>query len=232
MIDIQFNNIMGSSLGIYMKVKPSIPAAIESVQEISVPGRNGTMLVRKGTYEATSILVEFNYIGPESEWGKRWREAKKWLSAVDAELIFSDDPAVYFRISHVIVSENTKQGNRIGVFSATFVTKDGLSYLEEGKLEYDFSDKFYNPGIISQPLYKLTGEGLCTLTVNDATVKANVSGDITIDTEKMIAYRSDGTQHNTAVSGDYEDLYLQEGENVIAVTDGFECKVVPRWRCL
>jgi len=232
MIDIQFNNIMGSTLGIYMKAKPAIPAASELVEKIRVPGRDGEMLVRKGIYESTSIPIEFNYIGPEEQWGQRWREAKKWLSAVDTELKFADDPSVFYKISQVIVNENEKKGRRIGVFNATFITKDGLSYLYDGKSEYDSNDKLYNPGIVSMPLYKFTGEGLCTLTVNDVTVKVNVAGDIVIDTEKMISYRSDGTAQNTALSGDYEDLYLQEGENVITVSDGFTCKVIPRWRCL
>lgn len=232
MIDVQFNNILGSNIGIYMKAKPSIPAARELVQETSVPGRDGVLLIRKGIYEQTQIPVEFNYIGPEEQWGKRWREAKKWLSAVNTELKFSDDPTVFYKIRRVIVNENEKRGNRVGVFSATFITTDGLSYLDEGNLEYDSTEKLYNLGIVSKPIYKLTGDGLCTLTVNGAAVKVNVSGDITIDTEKMVAYRSDGTSQNIAVSGDYEDLYLQEGENTVTVTNDFQCKVIPRWRCL
>ena len=231
-IDIQFNNVLGSTLGIYMKEKPSLPAAQEQVEEVKVPGRDGNLLIRDGVYESTQIPIEFNYIGPKDKWGERWRNAKQWLSAMDAELKFTDDPDVFYKISHVMVSENTKRGNRIGNFSASFITKDGLSYLESGRELCGITELLVNPGIVSKPLYKLTGEGLCILTVNDKTIKANVSGDLSIDTEKMICYRSDGTSQNTAMSGDYEDLFLQEGNNVITITDGFECKVVPRWRCL
>lgn len=231
-IDIQFNNVLGSTLGIYMKEKPSLPAAQELVEQVKVPGRDGNLLTRKGVYEATQIPIEFNYIGPEEKWGERWRNAKKWLSATDTELKFTDDPDVYYKISHVIVSENTKRGNRIGNFVATFVTKDGLSYLESGRGVINITETLYNPGIVSKPVYMITGEGVCTLTINGNTFKTNVSGDLTIDAEKMISYRSDRTSQNTLVSGDYEELFLQEGENVIEITEGFECKVVPRWRCL
>ena len=129
MIDVLFNNILGSSLGIYMKTKPSLPAAKEKLQEVEVPGRDGTMLVHKGVYEPTEISIEFNYIGPESEWGKRWRKAKQWLSATDCDLKFSDDPDVFYRIKYIQVNENTKLGNRIGVFNAVVVTKDGYQIL-------------------------------------------------------------------------------------------------------
>lgn len=232
MVDISFNNILGSSFGIYMKTRPSIPAAKEKVDRIEVPGRDGELLVRKGVYESTEITCEFNYIGPENLWARKWREAKRWLSVGNAELKFSDDPEVFYIISCAEVHEITKRGNRIGDFKATFITKDGLSYLMHGKREYDISEYLFNHGITSNPLYRITGNGLCTLMVNGRSVTANVSGDIIIDTEKMISYRSDGKSQNTALSGDYEDIYLQEGENIVSVTDGFTCKVVPRWRCL
>lgn len=231
MVDIQFNDILGSSFGIYMKNKPAIPAAQEMLQELSVPGRDGNLIIRKKTYESTKIQVNFNYIGKEERWGAIWRNAKCWLSATDKELCFSDDPAVFYKISHVIIGENSKRGNRIGDFSAEFITKDGLSYLQIGKKEHEITELF-NPGIFSKPIYKITGEGRCTITVNENTVITNISGDIIIDSEKMVAYRSDGTSQNTAISGDYEDLYLKPGENLVTVTDGFTCKIIPNWRCL
>ena len=52
-----------------------------------------------------------------------------------------------------------------------------------------------------------------------------------IDTDRMIAYREDGTLQNTSVTGKYEDLYLLEGENDIEITGG-TVKVIPNWRCL
>ena len=231
MVDIQFNNILGSSLGIYMKDKPVIPSAQEILQEIKVPGRDGSLITRKKTYESTAIQVNFNYIGKEEQWGNIWRNAKKWLSETNTELCFSDDPTIFYRISHVIVGENSKCGNRIGDFSASFNTKDGLSYLYSGEKEHEVTELF-NPGIFSKPIWKITGEGVCTITVNGNTVIAHVLGDIIIDSEKMIAYRSDGLSQNTAIKGEYEDLFLESGENIVTVTDGFECKVIPNWRYL
>ena len=74
-------------------------------------------------------------------------------------------------------------------------------------------------------------EGMCTLTVNGNTMTANVGQNLTIDTDRMIAYRSDGTLNNTQVTGNYEDMYLLNGENEISFSGG-ELKVIPNWRCL
>lgn len=231
-IDIEYNGMLGSALGIYATKYPSIPAAEEQIEEITIPGRSGSLHVRKKCFKQTVIPIEFNYIGKAELWNERWREAKEWLSAVNAELSFGDDPNFFYRISKVTIGSNERVSQRVGKFVASFNTIDGLTYLKSGNWATDYTELLENPGIFSQPIYLITGEGACTLTVNDKSVTANVAQNLTIDTERMIAYREDGTLQNTAISGNYEDLYLQEGENTITVTDGFECKVIPRWRCL
>ena len=90
----------------------------------------------------------------------------------------------------------------------------------------------YNPYYEAHPMYKITGEGVCTLSVNGQEMRANIGQNLTIDTERMIAYRTDGIMNNTAVSGDYQDLYLREGSNQIEITAGFDLKVIPNWRSI
>lgn len=73
---------------------------------------------------------------------------------------------------------------------------------------------------------------MLTLTVNGKKVTANVGQNLTIDTELMMAYREDGTIQNTALTGDYEELFLQPGDNTITFSSGFIVSIVPRWRIL
>ena len=61
---------------------------------------------------------------------------------------------------------------------------------------------------------------------------AEVGQNVTIDTDLMLAYRQDGRMMNTSVTGDYQELYLKEGDNTIEITEGFGLKVIPNWRCL
>lgn len=65
---------------------------------------------------------------------------------------------------------------------------------------------------ICHPIYFITGEGMCTLTVNGNTMTSNVGQNLTINTDKKLAYRTDKTMQNTQVSGHYEDLYMQRGK--------------------
>ena len=230
--DVEFNNMLGSSIKVYPTKYPSIPAAIERISEVSIPGRDGVLKIRTGKYESTSIPIEFNYIGKDELWNERWRQVKQWLSATDTELSFADDTEYYYKISRVVLDANERVSRKIGRFTATFITKDGLSYYKSGKNKMSIEEAKCNPGIIAQPIYIITGEGLCKLTVNGKTMKVNVSRDIIINTELMISYHLDKTSQNIAVSGNYEELYLQEGNNEISITDGFECKIIPNWRCL
>ena len=230
--DIEFNDVLGSSMKIFATNYPSIPAAVEKVNETEIPGRDGALHLRTGTFEQTEIPIEFNYIGKEELWNERWREAKKWLSATNAELRFGDDAEHFYKISKVVLEANQRVSRRIGKFVAKFITKDGLSYMTSGKQQVDHAEVNFNPGIISKPIYIISGEGLCVLTVNGKSMKVNVSDNIVINTELMISYRLDGVSQNIMVSGNYEELYLQEGKNDISITDGFTCKIIPNWRCL
>lgn len=230
MQDIEFNEIRGSSMQLFPKNRINVPAASRHIEEITIPGRDG-VLIKKNKYAATPIPIAFNYIGPADRWSDYWRAAQKWLSANNARLRISDDSDYFYKITYVELSENERNSDRVGNFTATFHTRDGLQYLISGTGEYDIEDVLWNPYEECHPIYKIAAEGVCNLTVNGHVMQANVGQNLTIDTDRMIAYREDGTLQNTSVTGKYEDLYLLEGENSIEITGG-TVKVIPNWRCL
>ena len=86
-----------------------------------------------------------------------------------------------------------------------------------------------NPFDEARPVYEIIGEGVCELTVNGSAMSANVGQNLTIDTARQCAYRTDGTAQNTAVTGDYTKLYLRTGENAISVSTGFTLRIIPHW---
>ena len=229
--DIEYGGIRGSSMKIYARERPAIPAARVRREQIVIPGRDGAVYESDETFEPTEIGIPFNYIGKESEWADRWRVAQRWLAKENAKLRFSDDDGYFFWIDHVELDENERTTRRIGNFTATFTTRAGLYYLNSGLREHSKEEIQWNPYETSHPLYKITGEGVCTLEVNGNRMTANVGQNLTIDTDRMMAYRQDGTLQNTAVSGKYKDLYLTEGEIDIDISTGFDLKIIPNWRC-
>lgn len=116
-------------------------------------------------------------------------------------------------------------------FTATF-TLAPYEYLVSGKEKYPYELCKFNQYEICRPTYFITGEGMCTLSVNGKEMTANVGQNLTINTALQLAYRTDGAMQNTQVTGVFTDLYLQSGDNSISITDGFDLKIQPNWRCL
>ena len=232
MYDICYGGKCASELEVYAVDRPNIPAARKKMNSMEIAGRDGTLYEEEEVYEEQNIEIQMNYIGAEEDWADRWRMVQEWLSKRNASLILSDDPNYFFRISKVDLDNNERSSRRTGKFKATFVSKDGLYYLQDGLAEYSCEAVQYNPYLLTYPTYHINGKGTCELLVNGNSFSMNVSGELYIDTERRLAYMPDGTVVNRAVTGDYEDLYLLPGENVVEHTEGFQVQIIPNWRRL
>lgn len=230
MFSVSYNNESCLGYGIIPVRRPSIPAPEERIEEIKIPGRNGVLVVSENLYNAISIRVEFNFMSKSNEWAETYRKAKRWLSG-SGELWFSDDHEVYYKVLYCKVTGTERTSRRIGNFTAEFVC-DPYTYYKSGKNEIELESVIYNPGVTCEPAYRITGEGLCTLTINGYEFTANVGQEIIIDSNRMISYKNDGQMLNTDVTGDYAKLWLNPGDNSLSVTDGFLAYITPEWRDL
>ncbi len=230
MYHITYNGENCAKYGIIPVRRPSVPAPEIRVEEIEIPGRDGVLVENYETYSPLVIPVEFNFLVSPSEWMDAFRKAKRWLSG-SGSLVFGDDQEYIYKVYYCKITDTERTSRRLGNFTAEF-TCDPYAYVVCGQKRHEISDVTYNPYNVSRPIYLITGEGMCTLTVNGNTMTANVGQNLTINTDLMLSYREDGTMLNTDVSGDYEGLYLKEGQNSISVTSGFDMSVIPNWRCL
>lgn len=230
MYNIIFNNKVDKDLGIKIIKRPNIPAPKRRYREIQIEGRDGKLYEDLETYDDIEIDVQYNFIS--EDYNATMREIKKWINNVeDNRLKFSDDLEFFYIVKKVTIETNERVIKRLGKFTIKFTCKP-FSYLESGLNPIEVVDTIYNDGYMAEPIYKITGEGICTLKVNGKTVIANVGQSLIIDVEKKIAYREDRTLQNTALKGLYEDLELQEGNNTIEVSKGFVIEIIPNWRCL
>ncbi len=232
MYDICYGGKCASELEVYAVDRPNIPAARKKMNSMEIAGRDGTLYEEEEAYEEQNIEIQMNYIGAEEDWMERWRMVQEWLSKKNTELILSDDQNYFFRISKVDLDNNERGSRRTGKFKATFVSKDGLYYLQDGLAEYNCEAIQYNPYLLTYPTYHITGKGSCELLVNGNSFSVDVSEELYIDTERRLTYISDGIAVNHAATGDYEDLYLLPGENTMEYSDGFQVQVIPNWRRL
>lgn len=211
--------------------RPNIPSTSKDYNEYNVPGRDGVLYQDLGTIQDIVINIECNYISNPDTWHYRWKQIKKWiLNTGNKRLTLSDDLDYYYRIKKIEISENERKIIQSGEFTISF-TCEGYNYLISGLNTINYTNVF-NLYERSKPIYKIVGEGLCTLSVNGNDCICNVGQNLTIDTYLKICYREDGTLQNTAIKADYNDLELIEGENTITITEGFELTIIPNWRCI
>lgn len=212
--------------------RPDFPAPEPRYTDTQVPGRDGALTEFDGTYSDIAVDVEMNYITNPQNWHAAWREVKRYLlKGGIRELRFSDDISFYYKCKKIVLGTNEREFRHTAAFTATF-TLAPYEYLTDGKERYPYQVCAFNRYELCKPIYFITGEGMCTLTVNGNEMTANVGQNLTIDTDLQLAYRTDGTLQNTEVTGNFDELYLLPGENTISVTDGFDLKIQPNWRCL
>ena len=232
MYTVSFNGYNCTDVGLKVKKRPNIPIPQKRITEIVIPGKSGSLHVDEGTYEEIEIYLEFNFTCSDNGWGESMRKIRKWLHGKgDKKLIFSDDDQFFYKVSYVRTEEDTERRiKKLGYLTVIFVCEPYV-YSVVGDVAILLPCDLQNNGEIAAPLYRISGEGVCTLSVNGNSVTANIGQELAIDTDLLVAFRGDAIE-NTATTGDLEALRLQPGENTIEITDGFTATVVPRWRYL
>lgn len=225
--------------GLLIYERPNITSSEEDIDTYEIPGRDEKLTSRSGIYKTMKIDVILNYASKKAEeWGKLHREAVRWLRK-KGDLILSDDTDVFYKVLYVEIGENARSNKRVGKLTASFICRpgvyfaDGAEFADISEVATDISGSIYevtNEWSKCNPVYKLTGAGYCDLTVNGNTMSVAVVGEMNVDTDLKIAYDADGTIDNTAVSGDYDKLILNEGENTIEITDGFNLEIQTNFR--
>ncbi len=229
MFYIDYNGHTNHEYGMAVTTRPSIPAPVPRGEYVQIAGRDGSLLVTDGTYENITISVPMNFARPPVKLGESFRSAKNWIKG-GGTLKMSDDFDVFYKVKAAALTKASRKGKLGMEFLADFVC-DPYTYMDSGLVPIQ-PGNIYNPFDVSHPVYTILGEGMCTLTVNGNSITANVGQNLTIDTDLFLAYRQDGTLQNSAVTGDYDLLWLQEGENTVTVNSGFSCSIVPNWRTL
>ncbi len=229
---IVYNGQTNLDIDLLIKSRPSKPSPTKQHDEVDVPGRDGKLYIEKG-YSDIEISVSFNFVSKFPEmWDKNFRKIKKWLnSKIDNKLKFSDDLGFFYRVNKVVIDTPERALKRIGRFNVTF-TCEPYIYLETGQERISLPQLIYNEFEESQPIYYIKGEGVLNLTVNGVTVKANVGQNLVINTKLGLCYREDGTLNNIALTGNYKDLNIKEGNNTFSFTQGFSVEIEPNWRCI
>lgn len=224
----EFNGKSSLAQGIYVKKRPDIPASKEKVEYISLPGRAEKLCRHTGEFENIELKIECNFKTDKGTWYKEICTIREWLQGY-GELSLQDSAELFWKVRAVKIDGIERELKKYGFFKAVF-TCSPFIYLKEGKKWKSAEEAMKNPGTVCHPIYKIEGEGVCILKVNEKSLAVNVGQNVIVDTERILAYKNDGTIQNTKVMGDYDDLWLKKGNNTFQATPGFQISVMPNWR--
>lgn len=222
---------MASDFGLIMEEHPKIPAAEKIYNKYEIPGRAGELIQDTKTKKNIEIPVELTMLAPpptQLEYRDYIRQINGWLKG-SGWLAFSDEQDTRYKVLTVQPGESERITPIYGKVGMEF-TIEPYEYVNSGFLEHDISDIKFNGYDLCKPIYYISGNATGTLTVNGVQFKINSIERLTIDSALQLTYKTvNGVVSNQAITGDYEDLWLPNGDVAITATAGLDVKVQPRW---
>lgn len=217
----------GRNLGLILEEYPVIPSAKRDIEQIDIPGRDGE-LVRPGNLNNIEIkTVLTTLIKPKDQLEERdlYRRIREWLHG-HGWLKISDNQEARYRVLAIQITNPSRITPLYGKIEVTFLCEP-YEYAENGFLEYN--NLTYNGYDMCKPIYKVSG-GIGHITINGVTIDINANYPITIDTARQLTYKTADTEIvNNAITGDYEDIWLDNGPVIITPSGGITVITEPRW---
>ena len=224
--------------GLYIKEKGSYKGAKRRVERISVPGRDGDLLMDEGSYENVSIPYKLALLNdsPRS-FSELSRLIKQWLILEPGYFKLWDTyDRDYYRLASYMDEINLEQKLKdYGEVDITFDCKPhkySLNGQDTISLTGTETTLFNAEMCPSKPYIKLYGSGTLYLYINNKQYKINdVSEYVEIDSETMKCFKGSTSLDNKMVSDGFPEFV--PGENVIAKNNAItQIDVIPRWRSL
>lgn len=226
---IWFNGRSSDDFRLIVQKYPDVILPTRKHEKVSVPGRNGDILIQEDAFENVIQRYEIYISAEQTRLTPITHKIAEWLCVKGYQKLEDS----YFLDTFRLASFNggleiSNILNRFGRATIEFDCKPQRFY-KFGDFFSDLTsgDKIKNPSpFTAKPLLIVSGSGAGTITVNDKTMSLTDS-DVTIDCELMQAYKN-GVSKNGTVSGSFFEL--PEGESTISWTGGVTAiQIKPRW---
>lgn len=228
-----FNSTNSLAYGIYITGEPVYNAPARSVEKITIPGRNGDLLMDQGRFE--NIEVKYpagTFAETQADFADALAAIRDFLGALHGYHKLTDDynPEEY-RMASFKSGLNVAPVpfQRAGEFDLIFDCKP-QRFLTSGEqvTTMTTSGTINNPTPYeARPLLVVTGIG--NLTVNGVQIAISKS-PTTIDCEAMEAYNGTTSRNGDIVLTPNEFPVLSGGSNTITLGAGItKLEITPRW---
>ncbi|MFR1851198.1 MAG: hypothetical protein ACLTK6_15645 [Clostridium perfringens] len=212
-----FNNICSEELGIIVVEGPPEVLAQEEYEEISIEGRNGTLIENKGTFPNIEKSFILTTIDIDQDINLMIEKVKKWLFDIkDNKLLYSIENK-YNIVKKVIIEEDIKTTfEEFGDFKVKFICEPFYyNLLEKNIIVTQKQTTIYNSGdFTSAPKIIIYGTGDLQITINDTTVQINnVDERVLLDSKLFLCLDKDNNNKSIDMIGNFP--LLDKGENTI-----------------
>lgn len=190
---------------------PTTQRAQRRVEEITIPGMNGSLYIDAGTYEqkkfSLNVLIKDNVYLPK---------IKEWLQGA-GDLILGTQPNYKYKAiiyESIDFKETLRPYNN--VFTVAVEAEPFLFPVNDLMLNVTVSpSNLYNTGdVITYPFLKVYGNGTVSISINTNNLTiTNVSNYINIDCETGAVYK-DNTSYEKYTTGTFP-IVLNRGANTI-----------------
>lgn len=226
--------------GIYISGEGAYNSPERSVNAITIPGRNGDILIDQGRFENIEVTYPAGVFGSDQrELAGKIRAFRNILGSLTGYKRLQDtyNPEVYRLASFTDgVDISPSNYNRAGEFDITFNCKPQRFLLSGEKTIHITSGmNIYNPTLFaSKPLIVVHGAGVVGIGEWLVTISGATSQTIYIDCDTMDAWAYEGivmVSKNGSITINKSSFpELVPGSNAIALRTGVSSiEITPRW---
>ena len=217
-----------SDFGLWISKLPKIVKASERYEEVTIPGREGSMILLEGEDVYDSYPKECTVICPNN---REIQGVKDWLRG-SGDLYFSNEPGFVYEARIMGRVEFDRVGNSLLQAKIPFYVKPFKKRLHAGGdtvTVTDLSATLYNPGdVYSRPRISISGSGSNTITIDGQEMSfSGISGTIVVDCSAEIITQN-GSLWSGSASGEF--WKLPKGQISLSQTSSMELTIEPEWR--
>lgn len=233
---IVWNGKSSGDLNVIVEHHANFGVPVRKREVISVPGRNGDIVLAQDAYENVEQEYDLAVIGIDKTLPENIRAVMEWLYKPTgyARLEDSFNPDVYREAYFVGDGNIENRFSLMGRATVTFSCKP-QRFLRTGEKVIKLTNGYYlrNPSIYTaKPLITIKGTGSAVLTVGNCIVNiSDIGTEIDIDSYSMSAYYGTTNKNNkiTLTSGYFPEL--REGNTAIRWTGSgvTSVSIIPRW---
>ena len=211
--------------GIVINTLPPETIPEDDITEITVIGRDGDLTIDNNAKKTYTIPIACTLLDSD-----RIDEVKAWLSGGAGDLICNWQSEFKYEARLNNKLDISQSLEICGEFQVIWKVQPYKKSIADDLITLNASGTIYNPtGNVSNPIIKLYGEGIITLTINDNTINlTNINGYVTINSDLMDCYR-DTQLYNNYMVGEFPTLEV--GNNAISWTGSVtKVEITPNWR--